>query len=232
MTDVLHVFDMDGTLLRGTSASLQIARATGTVSAVAELEAAFAAGLIDTAGFAVGVHRLWRELTTETVAAVYAGGPWLSGIREVCADIRRRGERSLVVTLSPDFFASLLLAEGVDEVVASRFPAVPFVSPVDPAGILTPADKVRVVEEARARLGVPRSRCVAYGDSISDGPLFAHLGATTVAVNADARLKAVAAAAYDGDDLLAAYAIGRSLVDRASAGVVDGAEPVGGLLAE
>jgi phosphoserine phosphatase len=223
---------MDGTLLRGTSASLQIAEATGTVSAVAELEAAFVAGLIDTAGFAVGVHRLWRELTVETVAAVYASGPWLSGIREVCADIRRRGERSLVVTLSPDFFASLLLAEGVDEVVASRFPAVPFVTPVDPTGILTPADKVRVVEEARVRLGVPRSRCVAYGDSISDGPLFAHLGAATVAVNADARLKAVAGAVYDGDDLLAAYAIGRSLVDRASAGAVEGAEAVGGPLAE
>ncbi|HEV7710419.1 MAG TPA: haloacid dehalogenase-like hydrolase, partial [Asanoa sp.] len=209
-----------------------IGEATGTVAAVAELEAAFVAGLIDTAGFAVGVHRLWQELTLETVAAVYAAGPWLSGIREVCADIRRRGERSLVVTLSPDFFASLLLAEGVDEVVASRFPAVPFVTPVDPAGILTPADKVRVVEEARARLGVPRSQCVAYGDSLSDGPLFAHLGATTVAVNADARLKAVAGAAYDGDDLLAAYAIGRSLVDRASAAVVDGAEPVGGPLPE
>ncbi|GIF50003.1 phosphoserine phosphatase [Asanoa ferruginea] len=228
MTEVLHVFDMDGTLLRGTSASLEIARATGTVAAVAELEAAFAAGLIDTAGFAVGVHRLWSGLTVSTVAAVYASSPWLGGIREVCADIRRRGERSLVVTLSPDFFASLLLAEGVDEVVASRFPAVPFVTPVDPAGILTPADKVRVVEDARVRLGVPLSRCVAYGDSISDGPLFAHLGATTVAVNAGGRLPA--GAVYDGDDLLAAYAIGRSLLDSAAA--LDGAEPVGGPLPE
>ena len=226
---VLHVFDMDGTLLRGTSASLEIARATGTVEAVKEMEAAFVAGLIDTVGFAVGVHRLWQGLTVDMVAGVFAASPWLSGISSVCDDIRRRGERSLVVTLSPDFFADLLLAEGVDEVVASRFPAVPFVAPVDPAGILDPIDKVRVVEEALARHDVPRARCVAYGDSISDGPLFAHLGATTVAVNAGADLKAVAAAAYDGDDLLAAYAIGRSLL---SAAVDAGAEPVGGTLPE
>jgi phosphoserine phosphatase len=208
---VLHVFDMDGTLLRGSSASLQIARATGTAPQVAGLEAAFVAGQIDTVGFAQGVHRLWRGLTVEVVTRVYADSPWLTGIREVCADIRRRGERSAVITLSPDFFARLLLDEGVDEVVASRFPEVPFVTPVDPAGILTPVDKVRIVEELCVRHGV--FACVAYGDSLSDVPLFAHLGRTTVAVNADAHLVSVAGAAYVGEDLLGAYALGRSLID-------------------
>ena len=108
------LFDMDGTLLRGSSASLQIARATGTVEQVAGLEAAFVAGEIDTVGFARGVHRLWQGLTLDVIATVYAASPWLSGISEVCADIRRRGERSAVITLSPDFFARLLLDEGVD----------------------------------------------------------------------------------------------------------------------
>ncbi len=208
---VLHVFDMDGTLLRGSSASLQIARATGTVDQVAGLEAAFVAGQIDTVGFARGVHGLWRGLTVDLVTRVYAESPWLTGIREVCADIRRRGERSAVITLSPDFFARLLLDEGVDEVVASRFPEVPFVTPVDAAGILTPVDKVRIVEELCARHDV--SRCVAYGDSLSDVPLFAHLGDTTVAVNADEHLVSVAGAAYVGEDLLGAYALGRSFID-------------------
>jgi phosphoserine phosphatase len=211
---VLHVFDMDGTLLRGSSASLQIAAATGTVTQVAALEAAFAAGRIDTVGFARGVHALWRSLTLDIVAGCYAGSPWLSGIREVCADIRARGERSAVITLSPDFFAQLLLDEGVDEVVASKFPVPPFASPVDPAGILTPGDKVRIVDSLLARHGVPRSRCVAYGDSLSDAPLFAFLGANTVAVNADRHLADLAAAAYVGDDLLGAYALGRGLIDR------------------
>jgi phosphoserine phosphatase len=89
-----------------------------------------------------------------------------------------------VITTSPDFFAAHLVGLGFDEVVASRFPPRPFATPIDPAGILTPCDKVRIVEELRVRYGLPRSRCVAYGDSISDAPLFRHLGAM-VAINAD-----------------------------------------------
>ena len=95
--------------------------------------------------------------------------------------------------------------------MASRFPSVPFVTAVEPAGILTPADKVRIAQELCERHRV--TRCVAYGDSISDVPLFAHLGRTTVAVNAGADLVSVAGAAYTGEDLLGAYALGRSLID-------------------
>jgi phosphoserine phosphatase len=49
----LHVFDMDGTLLKGTTASLQIARHLGCTRELAGLEARFAAGEIDTRGFDV-----------------------------------------------------------------------------------------------------------------------------------------------------------------------------------
>ena len=56
----LHVFDMDGTLLRGTTASLQIARHLGCMEELAGLEARFAAGQIDTRGFATAIHGLWQ----------------------------------------------------------------------------------------------------------------------------------------------------------------------------
>ena len=147
----LHVFDMDGTLLRGTTASLRIASAYGGEA----------------------------------------------------------GERSTVITMSPDFFAAHLTTWGFDTVTASRFPAPPFAAPVDPTAILTPLDKVRVVEELRLTYGIDRSRCVAYGDSMSDAPLFRHLDAT-VAVNADEHLAGLAAVSYRGDDLTEAYALGRA----------------------
>ena len=139
--------------------------------------------------------------------------PWLTGIPEVCADIRDRGERSVVITMSPDFFARHLIELGFDEVVASRFPALPFAEPLDPANILTPGDKVRVAAEMCGRYGVSRSRCVAYGDSMSDVPLFGQL-TKTVAVNADNHLAALAALSYRGDDLTGAYALGRALLTR------------------
>jgi phosphoserine phosphatase len=207
----LHVFDMDGTLLKGTTASLQIARHLGCTQEVAGLEARFAAGEIGTRGFAATVHELWRDLTPPAVADVFAASPWLNGIPQVCADIRERGERSAVITMSPDFFAQHLLELGFDDVVASRFPALPFLGPLDPASILTPADKVRIVEEMCQRHGLSRSRCVAYGDSMSDAPLFRWL-TRTVAVNADHHLAELAALSYCGNDLAGAYALGRVLL--------------------
>lgn len=202
---------MDGTLLRGTTASLQIAQYLGCAGDLAGLEARFAASEIGTWDFAAAIHRLWRSLTGPDVAEVFGVCPWLGGIPGVCADMRERGERSVVITMSPDFFARHLLALGFDEVVASRFPALPFREPLDPGGILTPADKVRIVEELCERDGLPRSRCVAYGDSMSDAPLFRRL-TKTVAVNADHHLVELAAVSYCGDDLAGAYALGRVLL--------------------
>ena len=166
---------MDGTLLKGTSASLQIASYLGCAEELTGMEARFAAGEIDTRGFAVVIHRLWEKLTRAAVAEVFGASPWLAGIPEVCADIRKRGERSVVITMSPDFFARHLLELGVDDVMASRFPSLPFREPLDPGGILAPADKVRIVTELCNRHALPESRCVGYGDSMSDAPLFRRL---------------------------------------------------------
>jgi phosphoserine phosphatase len=153
----LHIFDMDGTLLRGTTVSLQIARHLRSTEELVELERRFATGGIDTRGFAVAIGDLWRDLEPSLVADAFAGTPWLVGIREVCADIRERGERSMVITMSPDFFARHLLELGFDDVVASRFPAPLFADPIDPALILTPNDKVRIVNEMCEQHGLSHS---------------------------------------------------------------------------
>ncbi|MFD0690247.1 HAD family hydrolase [Actinomadura fibrosa] len=209
----LHIFDMDGTLLAGSTANLEVARQLGTLPELHELEARFAAGTLDTRGFSLEIHRLWQHLTPAAVAAAYAAGPWLEGIAEVCADIRARGEHSAVITMSPDFFARHLLDLGFDDVVASRFPPLPFTAPLDTAGILTPADKVRIADELRARHGLMAEECVAYGDSMSDAPLFRHLP-NTVAVNADHHLADIAALDYRGGDLTEAYALARTLLTK------------------
>lgn len=205
----LHVFDMDGTLLRGTSASQRIAAVHGSEEQLLALEERFAAGQIDTRQFGVSIHGFWTGLSSAMVASAFAGSPWMNGIDEVCADIRDRGEHSAVITMSPDFFANHLSAYGFDTVVASRFPPLPFAAPVDPEAILTPQHKVDVVDRLLSRYGLDPSRCVAYGDSMSDAPLFRHLSAT-VAINADRHLAGLAAAEYRGDDLLSAYRLGRA----------------------
>ncbi|MBV2364915.1 HAD family hydrolase [Streptomonospora nanhaiensis] len=220
----LHVFDMDGTLIHGTSAATQIARTCGTEAELLDLERRFSAGEIDTRAFSATLHALWSELTEEHVERAFAAAPFLAEIREVCADIRARGEHSLVITMSTDFFARRLLDFGFDEVVASRFPALPFREPLDPADVLTPQDKVRVTEEARTRAGIPLERCVAYGDSLSDAPLFGHVP-HSVAVNADHHVARLARARYRGTSLMGAYVRGRALL---AGGAVPEADAVAG----
>jgi phosphoserine phosphatase len=200
---------MDGTLLRGTSAGLEIARRLDCLDELVELELAFAAGALDTRGFAAAVATLWGELTDELVAEAFQASPWINGLPDVLADIRDRGEHSMVVTMSPDFFAGLLRTVGVDEVAASRFPPLPLRRPPDPAHILSPADKVTIVAGELVRRGLSVRDCIAYGDSGSDMPLFRHLS-QTVAVNATEELAGLAALRYDGDDLLEAYRLART----------------------
>lgn len=203
---------MDGTLLRDTTASLEISRRLGRVEPMTVLEHRYAGGEIDETAFAAGIHTLWHDLTPQIVAEVVDGAPWIGGIREVCADIAARGETSMLITMSPAFFARHLHRRGVDVVHGARHPEPPLHGE-PPAGIaLLPADKVRLTEAARADRGLPAGRCVAYGDSGSDGPLFTHLE-HTVAVNASPAIEALARVAYRGDDLREAYARGRALLD-------------------
>ena len=206
----LHIFDLDGTLLHGTTASLEIARVTGTTPALTVLEQRLAAGEIDTRAFSAELFGIWRGLTEEHVAAAFAAGPFLDGIAGVCADIRDRGEHSMVITMSPDFYARRLTAFGFDTVAASAFPGPPFPGPPAPGGILRPEDKVDIAERFRRAAGIPLAACTAYGDSMSDAPLFRHVP-SSVAVNGDDHVAGLATASYRGRSLTEAYALGRSL---------------------
>ncbi|MET8680387.1 haloacid dehalogenase-like hydrolase [Streptomyces sp. NPDC004647] len=205
----LHLFDLDGTLLYGSAAPVEISRQLGLAEEIAEIERAFVTREIGPPEFATRVRELWADLTEAHVAAAFEGAPWLSGIREVWADIRAGGDYCAVVSLSPGFFVERLLGWGAHAAYGSRFPAVPFREPIDPAGILSAAAKVRIADELCAKFGVGRADCVAYGDSMSDAELFGALP-VSVAVNADHHVSGLASYAYTGSDLREVYELIRN----------------------
>ncbi|MFJ9076684.1 HAD family hydrolase [Streptomyces sp. NPDC102278] len=201
---LLHLFDLDGTLMYGSAAPVEISRQLGVGEEIAELERAFAAREIGPQQFSVAAHALWSGLTSEHVRAAFDGAPWLAGIREVWQEIRERGDHCAVISLSPSFFVELLLEWGADAAHGSIYPAVPFSGPLDVAGILTPELKVDVADRLCARFGVSRSDCVAYGDSLTDAVLFEAVP-RSVAVNARPYLAERATYVYEGRDLREAY---------------------------
>ncbi|ROP52231.1 HAD family phosphatase [Streptomyces sp. PanSC9] len=200
----LHLFDLDGTLLHGTTAPVEISRQLGLEAETVALDRAIGAGLIGPPEYAAQVYDLWAGLTEAHVTAAFEAAPWLTRIREVWAEIRSAGEYCAVVSLSPSFFVERLREWGAHATHGSRFPAVPFTEPVDPAGALSAAAKVTIADRLCAEFGVARADCVAYGDSSSDKELFAVVP-VSVAVNADGHLAGLATHSYTGRDLWDAY---------------------------
>lgn len=202
----LHLFDLDGTLLHGTTAPVEISRQLGLEAETVALDRAIAEGRIGPPEYAAQVYDLWADLTEAHVRAAFEAAPWLARIREVWAQMRSAGEYCAVVSLSPSFFVELLLDWGAHAAHGSRFPAVPFTQPVDPSGVLSAAAKVTIADRLCTEFGVSRADCVAYGDSSSDRELFAVVP-VSVAVNADAHLTGLATHSYTGRDLWDAYAL-------------------------
>jgi phosphoserine phosphatase len=204
----LHLFDLDGTLIRGSAAAVEISRQLGLSAEIAALELEFVTGGLAPEEFAVRARDLWADLTPAHVLAAFEGAPWLEGIREVWADIRDQGDYCAVISLSPDFFVERLLAWGAHAAHGSRWPLLPFTEPVERAGILNPAAKVTIADRLCAEFGLGLDDCVAYGDSMSDAEIFAAVP-TAVAMNADHHLSGLATDVYSGGDLREAYELVR-----------------------
>jgi phosphoserine phosphatase len=208
----LHVFDMDGTLLRG-SACLEISRAVGVLEETLAIEDAWIRGAISDNGFWERCLPLWEGLSEAQIDSAFAATPWLDGVEAVFGDIRARDEHSVVITQSPTFFVERLQRWGASYTFGS------LVSPGNCKGadmMVSSRDKLRITEELLARLGLTVNDCVVYGDSSTDTALFESL-THTVAVNAKEPIRTLARVSYEGTDFWAAYQAGRRLLDARAA---------------
>lgn len=199
----LFVFDMDGTLLIGTTACIEIAKASGTLAELHSLELRFASGEIDAFCFAENIGALWGMVDAQVVRNAFDATPKLANIQAVTSLIRRGGGKSCLITMSPDFYADLFYEYGFDFIGASRFPRSPD-DPVKREHILNPADKATIVQRWCRQLGFDLNQCVAFGDSMSDYLLFKELQ-YTVSVNGDTTLRDLARYQYEGSDLHDAF---------------------------
>jgi phosphoserine phosphatase len=206
-----HVFDMDGTLLRQTSAPALVASALGRDDSLVELEERFATGAATAVDLARALHEMWGVVPNEIARRAFAAAPLLANIREVVADIHGRDERACLITMSPDYFAEQFLEFGFDRVFASRFPRSTERA-LDESAILNPADKPRLAARFCAEHGLEITDAVAYGDSMSDVFLFGEVG-LRVSVNGDGHLADLADIAVEGPDLMLAYRAARDWCD-------------------
>lgn len=206
----LHIFDMDGTLLQG-SACIELSRAYGVHRETIEIEETWARGEISDNGFWELCLPLWRGMVDADIDAAFAASPWLEGVRDVFADIRARGEWSVVISQSPKFFVDRLRDWG------ATYSYGALVTPGNHYGaerLISRDEKLHITNELLYRHGLTHDQCIAYGDSSSDLTLFERLP-LCVAVNAKPAIRDLAKAHYDGPSIWEAYQVGRRLIEDA-----------------
>lgn len=205
----LHVFDMDGTLLRG-SATVELARQMGQLEVGEEIERQWAEGSISDNDFWLKLLEICRHATEPDLQNAFENAPWMDGIAQTFADITARGEGAIVISQSPTFFVRGLERWGASETYGST---VEMGQPLGNSATLMPVSKVTITASALAERDLDPTDCVVYGDSSSDIELFKTF-ANSVAVNATPVLASMAATMYVGTDIRDAYALGRQLISR------------------
>jgi phosphoserine phosphatase len=194
-------FDLDGTLLRGTTCSLVLARSMGHLAAVEELERAYDAYEIDNIAFAAEEAKHFAGATAGSIRQHLSGAPWIGGVAETLDTLTSAGVTPLLATLAWTFAGEQLEH-------AHRFAALGGAAMDYENGQLTgrvarhidEEGKRRFVEDWCARHGHRIGDVAAIGDSRSDIPLFRAAG-MSIALNASAEAKAAATHTLETEDL-------------------------------
>jgi phosphoserine phosphatase len=203
LADGLVCFDVDGTLIPGTSSCAWVAAVLGHEAELVAAEAAYDAGLMTNQEASVIDARGWAGHSEAEIRDRLATLPLVGGIAETVAWCHDHGLRPILTTLA---------WTPVGRLLADRFGFAAYCGPALSVedGRYTGAVAEHLDEygkrdfalaEAR-RHGIAPERCVAVGDARSDLPLFAAVG-MSIGFNASPAARAAATHVVDGDDLRA-----------------------------
>jgi phosphoserine phosphatase len=193
----LACFDLDGTLVRGTSVSQHLADRMELGEEMAELERRYAAGEISNSLVAVEQARGWSHLRVAELTAMLSDIPCIDAIDATLAELRSRGIDSILATVTWSFAAEefgrrhgFLEVSGTEIELAHGRPTGAVARHFDER------DKLAFVSSYCDRHGIDLAECIAVGDSRSDVPLFGAVG-FAVALNATSDARAAATVSID-----------------------------------
>ena len=190
--------DLDGTLIRGTTASLHLGDWLGHRPVIEELERRFTAGEIDSAAVADGDAPFYMGRTIDQIAAVMASAPCIDDIHDGVERLNERGVSAVICTVAWSFAAQSLADHFGFAGVSGTAMRVGDDGKL--SGQITkyfePSDKVEYLRELCAAKGVSMDQVVAIGDGQSDIPMFRTVG-YSVALNASPEARAAASTAVD-----------------------------------
>ncbi len=194
-------FDLDGTLLRGTSVSLYLAEWMGQGDLITEVERRFRANEISNSEVADISAAWFAGIDPDEVWNQLATAPWIRGIDQTLAALTAADCHVLLGTVTWRFAADMLQRRyGFEAVSGTEMRLDNGLLSGTVSRHFNEHDKVCFVESWCAQHGFGIEQAAAVGDSRSDVPLFARPGCA-IALNATADARAAADHVVDSEDL-------------------------------
>jgi phosphoserine phosphatase len=194
-------FDVDGTLVPGTSSSQYLAGYLGHLELLRSAEDDYAEGRMDNREVSTLDAEGWQGRPESDVRRLLTDIPLVDGIPEVVAWCREHDLAVYLATLAWEPVGSYLCERfGFEGACGPRLEQAGGTYTGRVAAHFDEFDKRDFALGTVSELGLPLLACAAVGDSRSDLPLFAEVG-FAVAFNASPAVQALAAASVDGADL-------------------------------
>ncbi len=199
----LASFDLDGTLIRGTTTTIFLAKQLGLNIEAIKDEEAFKCGTFNNdPEVAQSIATAYKGLSLSTMKKLYESVPKIRNIRPTIDALKQQNVKVILGSLSWAFFIKFFVEDyGFDDYSGTRIKIKD--------GILTGEIESRCTEEGKlkffldscARYGISPSEAIAIGDSKSDHLVFRASG-KSIAINADESTKKLATCSLDTEDLL------------------------------
>jgi phosphoserine phosphatase len=195
-------FDLDGTLVRGTSVSQHLADRFGQTEQMAELERRYATGEISNSVVAEEQARNYRGIPLPQVVEKLNDITCIDGIDATLTTLRERGIVSLLGTVTWTYAAEEFgRRHGFAAVSGTEIG-------LDAGGVPNGGvkrnfdewDKLEFVASYCEANDLDLADCIAVGDSRSDVPLFEAVG-LSIALNATPQAREAASVALDTENL-------------------------------
>ena len=197
----LVCFDVDGTLVPGTSSSQFLAAHLGHLSELAAAESGYARGEISNHDVSVLDAAGWRGATPTQVKAWLTDLPLIDGLEEVVDWCHKRDLLTILGTLAWAPVGSYLRQRfGFQEACGPELALSDGHFTGCVASHFDEHDKRDFVLRLASQKGLSTAQCAAIGDSRSDFPTFEVVG-LSIALNATPDLQAAADELVNGSDL-------------------------------